>query len=170
MLAAQKLAQTKSMHCIIRPLTTEDEPFLWEMLYQALHVPKGQAAPPREIIHLSELARYVQGWGRENDCGFLAIDATEGRPIGAVWLRLMVDENKGYGYVDDKTLELSIAVLPQYRGQGIGTKLLAHLFDSEHASSSMSLSVSVENSAVHLYKRFGFTVITKSAESLTMKR
>ena len=162
--------QTKGMNCIIRPLTTEDEPFLWEMLYQALHVPEGQTAPPREVIHLPELARYVQDWGREDDCGFLASAAAANQPIGAVWLRLMVGENKGYGYMDDSTPELSIAVLPAYRGQDIGTQLLAHLFGSECGGSSVSLSVSIGNSPVRLYERFGFVVISKSAGSLTMKR
>ena len=162
--------QTKGMNCIIRPLTTEDEPFLWEMLYQALHVPEGQTAPPREVIHLPELARYVQGWGRENDCGFLASDAVASQPVGAVWLRLLVGENKGYGFVDDNTPELSIAVLPEYRGQGIGTQLLAHLFGSECGGSSVSLSISIGNPAVHLYERFGFSVISQSAGSFTMKR
>lgn len=162
--------QTKGMNCIIRLLTTEDEPFLWEMLYQALHVPEGQPAPPREVIRLPELARYVQGWGREGDCGLLVSDAAADRPVGAVWLRLMVGEGKGYGYIDDNTPELSIAVLPEYRGQGIGTQLLAHLFGSECGGSFVSLSVSVGNSAVRLYERFGFAVISTSAGSLTMKR
>jgi GNAT superfamily N-acetyltransferase len=97
------------MSCIIRLLALEDKLFLWEMLYQALHVPEGQPALPREVIHLPELARYVQGWGQ---------------PVAAVWLRLLMSENKGYGYVGDDTPELSIAVLPEYRGQGIGTELL----------------------------------------------
>ncbi|MEJ7638954.1 MAG: GNAT family N-acetyltransferase [Singulisphaera sp.] len=121
------LTQTQGINCIIRPLISEDEPFLWEMLYQALHVPEGQSAPPREVVRLPELARYVQGWGREGDCGFLASDAITGRPLGAAWLRLPVGENKGYGYIDNDTPELSIAVLPEYRGQSIGTQLLIHL-------------------------------------------
>jgi len=164
------LMQTKGMNYIIRPLTTEDESFLWEMLYQALHVPEGQIATPREVIHLPELARYVQDWGHEDDCGFLASDAATDHPIGAVWLRLLMGGNKGYGFVDDNTPELSIAVLPEYRGQGIGTQLLAQLFSSECGVSPVSLSVSVGNSAVRLYERFSFSVISESAGSLTMKR
>ncbi|MEM1252982.1 MAG: hypothetical protein AAGI69_11160 [Cyanobacteria bacterium P01_H01_bin.21] len=34
----------------IRPLTTEDESFLWEMLYQAIYIPEGQSALPREAV------------------------------------------------------------------------------------------------------------------------
>lgn len=75
-----------------------------------------------------------------------------------------------YGYVDDNTSELSIAVLPEYRGQGIGTQLLTHLFTSECGKSSISLSVSADNLAVRLYERLGFDVISRSDGSLTMKR
>ncbi|PZV17603.1 MAG: GNAT family N-acetyltransferase [Leptolyngbya sp.] len=136
------------------------------MLYQALYVSKGQSALPREVIHLPELAHYVQGWGREGDCGFLAIDAVIGQPLGAVWVRLLVGENKGYGYVDNRTPELGIAVFPGYCGQGIGTHLLASIC----GQSSISLSVSANNPAVKLYDRFGFEVISRTDESLLMKR
>jgi ribosomal protein S18 acetylase RimI-like enzyme len=155
---------------MIRPLLSDDEPFLWEMLYQALHVPEGQSVPSREVVRLPELARYVQDWGREGDCGFLASDAATGQSVGAVWLRLLMGANKGYGYVDDVTPELSIAVLPEYRGQGVGTQLLTRLFASAYGQSSISLSVSADNSALRLYERFGFEVISKSDGSFTMKR
>lgn len=158
------------MNCVIRPLKLEDEPFLWEMLYQALYVPEGCAALPREVVRLPELARYVQSWGREGDFGFLAKDAIADQSIGAIWLRLLIGENPGYGYVDDNTPELSIAVLPQYRGQGVGSQLLTHLLASESGQSSISLSVSADNPAVRLYQRFGFAIVSKSDESLTMKR
>ena len=155
---------------IIRPLVSEDEAFLWEMLYHALYVPEGQTALPREVIHIPEIARYVRGWGREGDCGFLVSDAETSQPVGAVWLRLLVGKNQGYGYVNDDTPELSIAVLPEYRGQGIGTQLLTYLLSSVYGHSSISLSVSEDNPALRLYKRFGFIVVRKSAGSLTMKR
>lgn len=158
------------MNCILQPLTPEDEPFLWEMLYQALYVPEGQTAPPRGVVLLPEIARYVEGWGRVGDCGFLARDAVTSQPVGAVWLRLPVGENKSYGYVDDETPELSMAVLPEHRGRGIGTQLLTELIKSDCGHTSISLSVSVGNPARWLYERFGFAVVGQSAASLTMKR
>jgi ribosomal protein S18 acetylase RimI-like enzyme len=140
------------------------------MLYQAIHVPEGQPTLPREIVKIPELARYVQGWGREGDCGFLGSDVLTGRPIGAAWLRLPSGEHKGYGYVGDDIPELSIAVLPEYRGRGVGTRLLTHLFASECGKLSISLSVSADNPAVRLYERFGFERVSKSDGSLTMRR
>ncbi|MGD1950830.1 MAG: GNAT family N-acetyltransferase [Leptolyngbyaceae cyanobacterium] len=155
---------------ISRPLTSEDESFLWEMLYQAIYVPEGHSALPREIIQIPELARYVKGWGREGDCGFLSIDETSRQPIGAVWLRLPIGDYKGYGYVDDHTPELSIAVLPNFRNQGAGTQLMTCLFAAACGQSPISLSVSVDNPAVRLYKRFGFEIVSQQDDSLTMKR
>jgi ribosomal protein S18 acetylase RimI-like enzyme len=155
---------------ILRALTAGDQPFLWEMLYQALYVPTGQPAPPRTIINQPELARYVEGWGREGDRGFLVYDAHTEQPVGAIWLRLLVGDNKGYGYIDDETPELGIAVLPAHRGQGIGTQLLRALLDSPPGQFSLSLSVSVDNPAVKLYKRFGFVVVRGRGRSLVMKR
>ena len=154
----------------MRSLTSEDEPFLWEMLFQAIYVPEGHAALPREIVKIPELARYVDGWGREGDCGFLSSDVASGQSIGAVWLRLPIGKYKGYGYVDDHIPELSIAVLPEFRGQGTGTQLLTRLLASAYGQSPISLSVSAENPALRLYKRFGFEVISQDNGSLTMKR
>jgi len=43
------------------------------------------------------------------------------QPIDAAWLRLLVGDNRGFGYVDEKTPESSIALLPGHCGQGIGS-------------------------------------------------
>lgn len=153
----------------IRPLTSEDQPFLWEMLYQALYVPEGNEPFPRDIVHRPEISRYAEDWGNRDDTGFVAIDEISQQPTGAVWIRLLTGENKGYGYVDDATPELSIAVTPEYRGQGIGTKLLVHILQqTENRFRAISLSVSSDNPAVRLYERLGFEVTGASGNSLTM--
>jgi len=141
------------------------------MLYQAIYVPEGMPRPPRQIVHTSELASYVRGWGRADDAGFLAISELTQEPVGAVWLRLMTRDDAGYGYLDDETPELSIAVLPQHRGRGVGTRLLsALLLEAEANYKAVSLSVSADNPAVGLYERAGFQVISRSGTSLVMGR
>ncbi len=154
----------------IRPLVLTDEPFLWQMLYHAIHVPEGYPDPPPELVFLPELARYVNDWGRQGDLGFLAYETATNSFVGAVWLRLLTGEKRGYGYVDDATPELSMAVLPAYRSQGLGTQLLKTLFTSGWGNSPVSLSVSADNPARRLYKRFGFEVVGEEGPSLTMKR
>lgn len=154
----------------LRPLTPADETILWAMLYQAIHVPDGQAPPPRDVVFRPELARYVQGWGRPGDCGIVAIDPATGEAIGAVWLRRLIGDERGYGYVDDDTPELSMAVLPTYRGQGLGSRLLESLLATDCGQPPISLSVARSNPARRLYERWGWQPVGETGDSLTMKR
>jgi ribosomal protein S18 acetylase RimI-like enzyme len=155
----------------IRRLTAEDEHFLWEMLYAAVHVPPGQPPFPKEVVREPGIAKYVLHWGKGGDKGFVAVDAVTSLPVGAAWVRMFTAESKGYGYVDSETPELSIAVLPEYRGKGIGTDLLSHLIEEvRFGHRALSLSVSSDNSAIRLYKRMGFEIVAQSGASLTMKK
>jgi len=160
---------TQLFDYIIRRVATTDEPFLREILYHAIYVREGTAPPPRDIINTPELARYVRDWGRTDDAGLLAIAERTQQPVGAAWLRLMTKDNAGYGYVDDDTPELSIAVLPKHRGRGIGTQLLTDLLrEAKTRYKAVSLSVSADNPALRMYERAGFNVVTKEEASLTM--
>lgn len=153
------------MNLTIRPLLQADEPFLWEMLYQALYVPEGAAPFPRDIVQQPEIAQYVRDWGQPDDTGLLACDGET--PVGAAWLRRI----RAYGFVADETPELSIAMLPGYRGHGIGTKLMHELFvllPSRYLA--LSLSVSKENPALRLYQRLGFVIVKDEGNSVTMRR
>lgn len=158
------------MSYIIRSLTPSDEAFLWEMLYQAIYVPPGDKPLPKEIIYLPELVKYVEAW-QTSDIGFVAVLESSLLPIGAVWIRLFNSQNPGYGYINDKTPELSIAVLPEYRKQGIGTQLIIHLLDNiKNVYPAISLSVSLSNPALQLYQRLGFEVVAQLNDSLIMKK
>lgn len=158
------------MAFLLQPLAPPDEPFLWDMLHQALHVPAGQAAPPRDVIYQPALARYVRGWGRPGDGGVLALEAATGQPVGAVWLRLLAGADAGYGHVADDIPELSMAVRPAHRGQGLGTRLLAHLLATAGARTPISLSVAATNPARRLYLRFGFALVRADAAALVLRR
>jgi ribosomal protein S18 acetylase RimI-like enzyme len=150
-----------------RRLSPADEPFLWDMLYLAIHVPDGSPPPLREIIHSPDLARYVDGWGRPDDGGFLALVGD--KPAGAVWLRMLTGENKGYGYVDDDTPELSISVKSEYQGRGIGRELMSRALESAISRyPGVCLSVSRGNAAVRLYESCGFVVVSSDSSTLVM--
>jgi ribosomal protein S18 acetylase RimI-like enzyme len=151
----------------IEPLTAAQEPIVWEMLYYAIHVPDGEMRPPRSIVYRPELARYAAQWGKPEDMGVAAWDRDVA--IGAAWLRLLTGENKGYGYIDETTPELSIALFPAFRGKGIGTLLLtALLAQAAKHFSAVSLSVSTDNAARRLYERFGFVAVGLDGSSITM--
>lgn len=150
------------MEYAIRPLTTEDEPFLWQMLYEAAHLVE-EGKPPTAVMNHSELVKYVKGWGRTTDIGCVATLANSNQPIGAAWLRLLIGEDRGYGYIDDTTPELAIAVLPEYRGKGVGTQLLTDLLKAAKVSyRSVSLSTRTTNPALRLYEQLGFRAINGS--------
>ncbi|MDR2213032.1 MAG: GNAT family N-acetyltransferase [Pseudomonadales bacterium] len=55
--------------------------------------------------------------------------------------------------------ELGMGLLPEFRGRGLGTRLLRETLDAAHASglSRIELEVYASNQpAIHLYERFGF--------------
>jgi len=146
-----------------------DEPFLWETLYHALYVPEGNPPFPKDIVNSRDIAKYVFGWGKVGDQGFVAIDETSGLPVGAVWIRLFESANHGYGFVAEDIPELSIALLPGHRNSGIGTQLLRHMIiEAATQFPGLSLSVGRDNPARRLYERLGFQLIKENGTSLTM--
>jgi ribosomal protein S18 acetylase RimI-like enzyme len=59
--------------------------------------------------------------------------------------------------VTDEIRLIDIALLPEYRGQGIGTSLLEELLhQADEASKEVVLHVEQFNPAYRLYERFGF--------------
>lgn len=151
----------------IRPIIISDEPFLWEMLYHAIYVPSGEQPFPREIIYKPEIKKYVENWGMPDDSGFISSHGKT--PIGAVWLRKFTENDKSYGFLDDSTPELSIALLPMYRGKGIGTALLKQIFiTASERYTSICLSVSLDNPARRLYEKTGFLPVKREGDSIIM--
>ncbi len=139
------------------------------MLYLAIHVPEGQEAPPFGIIYLSDLFHYVENFGQENDLGFAA--ELNGEVIAAAWARILADPAlPGFGNLDEDTPELTIAVEPAYRGQGIGTRLLEELHQglSQKGVQQISLSVQKSNPARNLYERLGYQTAEVRSEDLLM--
>ena len=62
----------------IRPLTRQDEPILWEMLYQRPVFACKKGAPITRHRAPAGISRYVEGWGRAGDTGFVAHDKKDG--------------------------------------------------------------------------------------------
>ena len=91
------------MDYVIRPLTAQDEPILWEMLRHGLSSPAKHEVPSRELVRRPEVSRYVEGWGRTGDTGFVAHDKKNGALLGAVWLRRPTGKS-------DASPELALAV------------------------------------------------------------
>jgi ribosomal protein S18 acetylase RimI-like enzyme len=150
--------------CVIRQATSHDETFLFEMVYEALFVEPGGEPFARSVLDHPQIAHYAKGFGRPGDVGLLA-QTLAGSPIGAAWVRRYTSSDPAYGFVDGDTPELSIAVITEYRGAGVGTRLLTELLANVPRC---SLSVDERNPAVRLYERLGFETIERSGSSLTM--
>jgi ribosomal protein S18 acetylase RimI-like enzyme len=140
----------------IRVLTATDESIVWEMLTYAAQQPS--IASTRELPFL---ARYAANWGRTGDLGYVA--TLNDAALGAAWLRLWVEEDKGFGYISDDIPELGLAVSPDYRGGGIGTQLLTQALEMARGKfSAVSLSVRSDNPVIRLYTRSGFVKVAGS--------
>jgi GNAT superfamily N-acetyltransferase len=116
------------------------------------------------------ISRYVDGWGRDGDVSYIATES--GHPIGAGWFRLFHDRLQGYGYVDERTPELTIVVVPTRQRQGIGLQLLTALLERAKFEGYPAVSVSVQrgNSDEETYRERGFEEFAAEDEAVTLLR
>ena len=149
---------------VVRGAGAQDLRFLRDMLHHAYYwkerVPDVGPGP---------VALYVKAWGRGGDTAVIAIE--DGFPVGAAWYRLFPRERGGYGFVDERTPELAIAVVPSARGKGIGSALLEALLERARAEGYRSISLSVDRNnarAIELYRRHGFEQAGEDDDSVTM--
>ncbi len=145
---------------LVRRGGAQDLRFLRDMLHHAYYW--------RERVPGSLASRYVRGWGRPGDTAVIALES--GFPVGAAWFRLFNAAEPGYGFVDESTPELAIAVVPSKRGHGVGDELLVALIEKAQTAGYDRLSLSVEpgNPARKLYERHGFAVVDEGDEAWTM--
>ncbi len=148
-----------------REIREDEYDLLEDFLYEAVFIPEGVELPPRDIIKKPELSIYINTFGFiKGDHCLLADD--DGHVVGAVWTRIMND----YGHVDDDTPSLAISLYKEYRGQGIGTRLLLEMLRLLKAEGyeQVSLSVQKTNYAVRMYEKAGFKTVRENDEDYVM--
>jgi GNAT superfamily N-acetyltransferase len=151
------------MDYVIRQLTDQDEPILWEMLYYGLSAAGKSEQPSRDVVRRPEISRYVEGWGRVGDTGFVAHDKKNQALLGAAWLRRPNDKSDAFP-------ELALAVKPEHRRHGIGTALLTQLVRTNPDHSTISVSFVAGKPVLRLYERFGFKVVEQRPDAVVMQR
>ena len=152
---------------VIRRGGREDVRFLRDMLHHAYYWRErdpGKGPGP--------VARYVKGWGKPGDTALIAVD--DGFPVGAAWYRLFTRDHPGYGFVDEETPELAIAVVPNRRGRGLGEALLDALVERARGDGYRALSLSVpadDDALVSFYEKHDFARVDEDGgDSVTMRR
>ncbi len=157
------------MEIIIREIKSEEVVKLEDMLYEAIYQPDENSLIPRSVIGLPEVKVYIKDFGTKKDDYYLVADKG-GEIVGAVWVRILNGDIKGYGYIDDETPEFAISLFKNYRNQGIGTRLMTAMVGhlSAKGYKQTSLNVKKENYAVNLYKKIGFEIINENEQDYLM--
>jgi GNAT superfamily N-acetyltransferase len=114
------------------------------------------------------LSRYVDNWGRPGDLAVIAHET--GNRVGAAWLRVFRANEPGYGFIDENTPELSIAVVPSRRRHGLGQELMDALLEAARTAGhgAVSLSVEADSAAVGFYERNGFAQVREQDGGVVM--
>jgi len=164
------------MNILLRESQNSDMPFLREMLYVGVFwraIANNSSTRPslQEGLGYPGVSEALVDWGeRDGDVAVVAVD--DSIPVGAAWFRFYDNDNCIRGYIEDTIPALVIAIRKDYRRQGIGRKLINWLVD--HASKqniqNLSLMVSKDNHAIHLYRKCGFLEYADTGDSLIMIR
>ena len=145
---------------MLRAVDRQDTRFLRDMLRHAYH---WRVAEDTE----RPVYRYVLNWGRPGDDGVVALEGPHA--YGAAWFRLFTAGEPGFGFVDEQTPELTIAVVPSRRGKGAGTELLQALLDRARADGYGAISLSTDKEQAGFYERFGFEQVAETPHAVTMR-
>ena len=148
----------------LRPIRPGDEGFLYKVYASTRHeelAQTGWSEAQRETflrMQFDTQSRYYREYYQQASFDVILAD---GRPIGRLDVARWPEEIR---IVD-------IALLPEYRNAGIGTKLLEDLI-SESEASAKPLSIHVEqfNPALRLYWRLGFREVEDKGVYLLMER
>lgn len=157
---------------MLRFATEADLPFLKWMLYEAAY-PEGvvENRPPFEKgVSDPKVWVYLDGWMRKGDAG-LIVTSPAGGPQGAAWYRQFTADKPGYGFIDEQTPELAIALVYHVRGTGLGSQLLHALMTLAHRQGHRQISLHVEHgntAARKLYERAGFKEVASTEEGIKM--
>jgi len=82
--------------------------------------------------------------------GFVIVSKSKDEIVGAV----VINQTGMSGYIPENIL-VYIATHSEYRGKGIGKKLMKQALSMSHGD--VALHVEANNPAVHLYEKVGFT-------------
>lgn len=96
-------------------LRSSEQKILTDMLHYAMRLDDVN----KSLSDIPKLAIYNEFYGfTSKDLGLYAL--VDNQLAGAVWIRRLNADHGSNGYIDENTPILNIAVLPEFRGKGIG--------------------------------------------------
>ena len=150
--AAGARACRRRVAVVVRRGGAQDVRFLRDMLHHAYYWKERKPDAGPGPVQL-----YVKAWGRPGDTAVIAL--VDGFPVGAAWFRLFKATAPGYGFVDEQTPELAVAVVPNARGKGVGSALLDALLDrarDRRLRRAQPQRRPHNEGAIALYEQYGF--------------
>ena len=156
------------MNVLIRELKSEEYSMLKEFTYQAVFQRDRSSPVSRTVLDDPNIMMYYEDFGKPDD-NCLVVEA-DNRVVGAVWTRILSGAVRGFGNIDEHTPEFGISLFEEYRGKGLGTKLMKNMLEllKQKGYKKCSLAVQKDNYAVRMYKNVGFSVIAEKDEEYLM--
>ena len=147
-----------------RPIETTDEAFLCRLYASTRQTEMARSGWPAETVaeflaqQFSLQHRYYQKHFPDGEFWLIERD---GQAIGRLYL-----------FWGETTLQIiDISLLPECRGAGLGSGLLADLLEQAEARGlAVGLHVEGDNPAFRLYQRFGFEVAGENGIYLKMRK
>lgn len=118
----------------------------------------------KSLADIPKLAIYEEFYGfTSKDLGLYAL--VNNQLAGAVWIRRLNSDHGSNGFIDERTPVLTIAVLPEFRGRGIGSGMMEQLLIEAGAlHEQISVPVLRDSPAIRFYERHGFRVWKNGTE------
>jgi ribosomal protein S18 acetylase RimI-like enzyme len=148
----------------LRPVQPSDAEFLYRV-YASTRQPEMDVLPWSEMDKDAFLRMQFEAqsrdWSAQNPRASFQVVTVGGHPAG----RLCVDRR------DDEIRIVDVALLPEFRGRGIGGALLADVLrEADAAGKPVRIHVERFNPAQRLYDRLGFHVRSDGGVYLLLER
>lgn len=148
----------------IRDAEASDVPFLELMLVEAAAA-SGVDIEVDKLDDYPDTARYVRGFPEHREVGVIA-ETESGLKAGAAWIRL-------FSHLEEDALspEITVSVAPDFRRQGLGTRLMDDLYNKAKGKGWKQLSLGVHKdngAAISLYEKQGWVLRKKFGEYILM--
>ena len=152
------------MRPVLRPVTPADEPFLLRV-YAGTRAEELAAVPwtaeQKDAFVAHQFAAQSAHYARHYTGLSADVILVDGRPAGRLLVARWAREIR---IVD-------IALLPEFRGAGTGSRLLDRLIaEADAVGKLLSIHVERQNPAMHLYERLGFRPVAEEGVYLRLER